>query len=99
MRSNCFQFALAASVILLASDLARTTRGDSTFIFDGVVDNGPGDLNPAPGIIQLANQPLMFGNGTFTGTATESVQQFSDTIVITGTAVAALEVCHFKPIT
>lgn len=74
---------LAATFI--ASALAwggSSTPAEAAFIFCGTLDNGPGDFNGTPGIIQ---SNCNVGSGAFTGTAQEIKGFNRDVIRVVGT--------------
>jgi PEP-CTERM motif len=89
MGSRCYRFALAGFVSLLAAGETADAKADTSFYLLGVQDNGPGDLSPAAGVIELKNFVIGGGTGMFTGTATENVQPFSDSITVQGTVTGS----------
>jgi PEP-CTERM motif len=79
MCKRLYCFAFAGLVILAAGAEVSTANASSVpFTLNGITGSG--------GVIHVTNLRLENGDGFFTGTATESVGQFSDSITVTGTA-------------
>ncbi len=79
MCSQAYEIARAGLVILATcGGMSAAMAGSIPFTLNGV--------QAVNGVIQVTALPLENGDGFFTGTATESVTQFSDSITITGTS-------------
>src|SRR5690349_20798723 len=72
-----------AIVLGLSMLLVGNEASASHLTLAGIVDNTPGDLNPAVGIVDVVNAPL--GGGFVTGRAIEIVTPISDAIIFTAT--------------
>ena len=79
MRSRTYQFAWVGLILIAACGERPTAKAGSVpFTLNGITGTN--------GVINVTDIPLEDGDGFFTGTATESVTPFSDSITVTGTA-------------